>query len=234
VLRWRACSCPVFLLSLSPSPFADYTVLLLQLGRQQHLPATPASRNMSDRMDNHEQRETMHKLDDDDAPRANMLRPATSTMLESSPRKSLLSLNQDSAHPSQSKVRPHSEVVDDASDSDGADSVFSQSSLASPATSLGGISAPTNDLITNLTSDLLCTEEMHAVNSTALKDQSMGPERYRRNVRRLIKLFGQDFRAEAKDSIQMMAARALQKRPISAHAALGTRKTFGGLAQCPR
>jgi hypothetical protein len=86
VLRWRACSCPVFLLSLSPSPFADYTVLLLQLGRQQHLPATPASRNMSDRMDNHEQRETMHKLDDDDALRANMLPPATSTMLESSPR----------------------------------------------------------------------------------------------------------------------------------------------------
>jgi hypothetical protein len=148
--------------------------------------------------------------------------------------KSIHSLNQDGEHPSQSKVGPHSEVVDDASDSDGADSVFSQGSLASTATSLGGISASTNDLITNLTSDLLCTEEMHAVNFTALKDQSIGPERYRRNVRRLIKLFGQDLRAKAKDSIQMMAARALQKRPISAHAALGTRKTLGGLAQCPR
>jgi hypothetical protein len=79
--------------------------------------------------------------------------------------------------------------------------------------------ASTGDLITNLTPDLLCTKEMNAVNFTALRDQSIGRERYRRNARRLIKAFGQDLRAEAKDSIQTTTARALQTRRFSTHAA---------------
>lgn len=116
----------------------------------------------------------------------------------------------------------HEAEMEDASDSDGAESIFSQASLASTATtmSLGGIRASTGDLITNLISDLLCTKEMNAINLTALKDpDNFGSERYRRNVRRLVKAFGQDLRAEASGSMQSTAARALQTRRVSTHAA---------------
>lgn len=113
----------------------------------------------------------------------------------------------------------HDAEMDNGSDSE-AESVFSQASLASTATSLGSVLAfSTDNLITNLTSDLLCTEEINTINITALKDPSIGSERYRRNVRCLIKAFGQDLRAEAKGSMQLAAAQALQTRRITTHAA---------------
>lgn len=110
--------------------------------------------------------------------------------------------------------------MEDTSDSED-ESIFSQASSASTATtmSLSGIRASTGNLITNLTSDLLYNKEMNAINVTALRDPGIGSERYRRNVRLLIKAFGQDLRAEAEGSTQLMAARALKTRRVSTHAA---------------
>ncbi|GAB7333710.1 hypothetical protein MBLNU13_g05249t1 [Cladosporium sp. NU13] len=107
--------------------------------------------------------------------------------------------------------------MEDTSDSED-ESIFSQASSASTATtmSLSGIRASTGNLITNLTSDLLYNKEMNAINVTALRDPGIGSERYRRNVRLLIKAFGQDLRAEAEGSTQLMAARALKTRRYAA------------------
>ena len=131
----------------------------------------------------------------------------------------LIQVYPSSIYESQPGTNLYEPMEDNASDSDENESVFSQASLASTATSMGIVLASTNDLITNLTSDLLCIEEMSAINLTALKDHSIGRERYRRNVRRLIKALGQDLRAEAQGPMQMATARALQTRRISTHAA---------------
>lgn len=121
----------------------------------------------------------------------------------------------ETAQASQAETGPYDAELGAISDSDDAPSIFSQASLASTASSVGGV----GDMITNLASDLLCNDEMVPINLAALRDPIIGSERYRRNVRRLIKTFGQNLKAEAEGSEQMGAARALQTRRISTHAA---------------
>jgi hypothetical protein len=52
-----------------------------------------------------------------------------------------------------------------------------------------------------------------------MRDPGIGAERYRRNVRRLIKTFGKELKLEAKDPLDTGTAQALQTRRISTHAA---------------
>jgi hypothetical protein len=94
------------------------------------------------------------------------------------------------------------------SDSDDADSVFSHASLASTATTLDGVFGSNDELISNLTSTLLCNDEVNPINITAMRDPSIGAERYRRNVRRLIKTFGKELKLEAKGLLRRGTAHA--------------------------
>jgi hypothetical protein len=50
-------------------------------------------------------------------------------------------------------------------------------------------------------------------------DPGIGAERYRRNIRRLIKTFGKELKLEAKGPLEIGTALALQTRRISTHAA---------------
>jgi hypothetical protein len=105
------------------------------------------------------------------------------------------------------------------SDSDDAESIFSQASVASTATTLDGVFGSNDELISNLTSTLLCNDEVNPINITTMRDPGIGAERYRRNVRRLIKTFGKELKLEAKGPLETGTAQALQTRRISTHAA---------------
>jgi hypothetical protein len=84
---------------------------------------------------------------------------------------------------------------------------------------LDGVFGSNDELISNLTSTLLCNDEVNPINLTAMRDPGIGAERYRRNVRRLIKTFGKELKFEAKGPLETGTAQALQTRRISTHAA---------------
>jgi hypothetical protein len=106
-------------------------------------------------------------------------------------------------------------------DSDYAESVFSQASMASSMTSLGGSVAATGtiEMIDRIISTMFFTDGLQRFDFAALKDSGIGSERYRRNIRRMIKTFGMELRTEATSPIEFRAAVAMQTRSVSTHVA---------------
>jgi hypothetical protein len=109
----------------------------------------------------------------------------------------------------------------DELDSDYAESIFSQDSIASTATSLGNSLGTTGivEMVDRITSTIFCGDYLQDVNKAAVEDAGIGPERYRRNVRRMIKTFGKDLRNEADGPIERRTAVAMQTRRVSTHVA---------------
>ena len=114
-------------------------------------------------------------------------------------------------------------IAEDLDDDDSicAESIFSQDSTASTATSLGGTFGAVDvlDMVKRTTSAVFSGDLAQSINSAAIQDPGIGPERYRRNIRRMIKTFGRDLRAEAGDSAERRVAAAMQTRRISTHVA---------------
>lgn len=102
-----------------------------------------------------------------------------------------------------------------------AESIFSQESTASTATSLGGSLSTTGflDMVNRTASALFAGDVASSINSAALDDPGIGRERYRRNIRRMIKTFGKALRAEADTITERRIAAAMQTRRISTHVA---------------
>lgn len=102
-----------------------------------------------------------------------------------------------------------------------AESIFSQESTASTATSLGGSLGTTGflDMVNRTASALFAGDVASSINSAALDDPGIGRERYRRNIRRMIKTFGKALRAEADTITERRIAAAMQTRRISTHVA---------------
>lgn len=109
----------------------------------------------------------------------------------------------------------------DANDSDYADSIFSQESTASTATTLDGSTGTASrlEMVNRMASMVFCSEDIHRINVAAVNDLEIGPERFRRNLRRMIKILGQELRAEARDPLERSTAVALQTRSVSTRAA---------------
>jgi hypothetical protein len=127
---------------------------------------------------------------------------------------------------------PHQQIsrgswrTTDANDSDDDDSscaasVFSQESTASTATSLGGSFGTTGllEMVNRTASALFADDVAKSINCAAVEDPGIGPERYRRNIRRMIKTFGKSLRAEAGTFAERRIAVAMQTRSISTHVA---------------
>ena len=127
------------------------------------------------------------------------------------------------------KMVAHEDLAED--DSDDGKSIFSQASLASTWTSLGNsvnISSTIN-MMSRVISVLFCTEGLQTVvNATAVEDSGVGPDRYRRNVRRMIKTFGLELRNEADSPIEVHTAVSLQTRSVSTHVAREIMTRAGG------
>lgn len=123
----------------------------------------------------------------------------------------------------------------DDDDSSCAESIFSQDSTASTATSLGGSFGAVDvlDMVKRTTSAVFSGSLAQSVNSAAIQDPGIGPERYRRNIRRMIKTFGKDLRAEAGDIAEHRVAAAMQTRRISTHVAHEIVMKLDG-SQCDR
>lgn len=102
-----------------------------------------------------------------------------------------------------------------------AESIFSQESTASTATSLGGSLGTTGflDMVNRTASALFAGDVASSINSAAVDDPGIGRERYRRNIRRMIKTFGKALRAEADTVTERRIAAAMQTRRISTHVA---------------
>ncbi|GAB7333728.1 hypothetical protein MBLNU13_g05263t1 [Cladosporium sp. NU13] len=102
-----------------------------------------------------------------------------------------------------------------------AESVFSQESTASTATSLSGSFGTTGflEMVNRTASALFSGDVASSINSAAVEDPDIGPERYRRNIRRMIKTFGKSLRAEADTMTEHRIAAAMQTRKISTHVA---------------
>lgn len=111
------------------------------------------------------------------------------------------------------------DVDDDGSSC--AESIFSQESTASTATSLGGSLGTTGflDVVNRTASALFAGDVASSINSAAVDDPGIGRERYRRNIRRMIKTFGKALRAEADTVTERRIAAAMQTRRISTHVA---------------
>ena len=102
-----------------------------------------------------------------------------------------------------------------------AESIFSQESTASSATSLGGSLGITGflDMVNRIASALFAGNVASSINSAAVDDPDIGRERYRRNVRRMIKTFGKALRTEADTITERRIAAAMQTRRISTNVA---------------
>jgi hypothetical protein len=115
--------------------------------------------------------------------------------------------------------------VDD-SGSDHADFLSSLTSLGSrpPATTgLDGdssIATTTIEMINRIVSILFRNDGLQCVSDAALQDSQIGPEKYRKNIGRMIKIFGSELRTEADSPIQLRAATAMQKRSVWTRVAL--------------
>lgn len=107
------------------------------------------------------------------------------------------------------------------SDTKYAASIFSQSSIASSATSLEGDSMLDSrlHLISGITTEVFFSTDLHSISVGAIKDPEIGAEKLRRNIRRMIKTFGNELRFEATGDLERSTAAAMQTRRISAHAA---------------
>lgn len=108
-----------------------------------------------------------------------------------------------------------------ANDTDYADSIFSQESTASTATTFDGSASTVSrlEMVNRMASMLFCSDNIHCINVAAVNDLEVGPERFRRNLRRMIKILGRELRAEAKDPLERSTAVALQTRSVSTRAA---------------
>ena len=129
-----------------------------------------------------------------------------------------------SEHHEQSRRRSHGTIFTrdfDDDESSCAESVFSQESTASTATSLGGSLGTTSflEMVNRTASALFAGDVVHSINSAAVEDPGIRPERYRRNIRRMIKTFGKSLKAEADTFTERRIAAAMQTRRISTHVA---------------
>ena len=101
-----------------------------------------------------------------------------------------------------------------------AESILSQESTASTAASLGGsLGTGFLDMVNRTASALFAGDVASSINSAAMDDPGIGRERYRRNIRRMIKTFGKALRAEADTITERRIAAAMQTRRISTHVA---------------
>jgi len=124
----------------------------------------------------------------------------------------------------QSSRRPRGTTLSDDFDdgeSSCAESVFSQETTASTATSLGGSLGTTGllEMVNRTASALFADDVASSINSAAMEDSAIGLERYRRNIRRMIKTFGKSLKAEANTATERRIAAAMQTRWISTQVA---------------
>lgn len=119
-----------------------------------------------------------------------------------------------------SRGESHPNEIDD-DQSSCAESVFSQESTASTATSLGGSLGTTGllEMVNRTVSALFAGDLAFSINSAAVEDPGIGRERYRRNIRRMIKIFGKSLKAEASTVTERRIAAAMQTRWISTQVA---------------
>lgn len=103
---------------------------------------------------------------------------------------------------------------DYGSDSSQASSMFSNAA-ASSVTSIGG-TLISDELITEFTKSLFCTEQMSHLNSAAIVDPDVGPSKFRKNIRRLIVAFGDAVNSE-RDTMYLCreAGKLLRRRNMS-------------------
>lgn len=99
-----------------------------------------------------------------------------------------------------------------------AESIFSQASLASSATT-ASIAAVPEGLIRDFVAILFCTEDLQNITAIAVKDPTIGAQRFERNFRRLIVRYGKSLNCEAVERDQFGAAKLLQSRSISTRTA---------------
>lgn len=111
---------------------------------------------------------------------------------------------------------PTTEYASDGSDSD-SDSIFSADSVASTATSTESIPLPR--LVNSMAATLLFDEHLKILSDAANEDADIGPEIFRRNVRRMIKTYGQDLRLESTSNSERRTASAIETRRVSTYAA---------------
>ncbi|KAM3413956.1 hypothetical protein BST61_g10625 [Cercospora zeina] len=92
-------------------------------------------------------------------------------------------------------------------------SVISQESMFSQATTLDG-TVVSDELIQAIVTEIFCTDELNVLFALAYQDPIIGHERLRRNLRRMIALYGKNLMRETEDKTETGAARA---SPIKSH-----------------
>ncbi|KAL1625510.1 hypothetical protein SLS56_007332 [Neofusicoccum ribis] len=100
--------------------------------------------------------------------------------------------------------------------SDAAASIFSVASLASSATDLSTASGYSGDQIIAATQHLVhllsTCEQLRPLYETAIESNHIGPERFSRNFRRLLKKYSHDLEEEAHDHLDFLAAHLVRNK----------------------
>ncbi|KAK5677670.1 hypothetical protein LTS10_009553 [Elasticomyces elasticus] len=105
---------------------------------------------------------------------------------------------------------PRSTSSGDSDYSSRAASLFSVG--ASSTTSISSVATVSDDWVQSFINALFLNEDVTLLSTAAIRDRSIGYDRYRRNLRRLLMAFGANLRREAFDKKEKLAGNILQMR----------------------
>lgn len=110
---------------------------------------------------------------------------------------------------------------DENSDEEDTSSVFSLDSIASSATSVSdsGTSSHLLDFIRVIAVKLFNSDALYRLSAAAVEDDDIDEEKLRRNLGRMVRIFGKDLKSETNDASERSVAHAMQIRSVATHAA---------------